>query len=82
MTAESDSLRQVNSVLASINRNLDAMYVKLGKVVVAAETVNEALSALPSPKQLDRLLAIAAQRVSVAANGPEQSPGDRSVSGN
>ena len=82
MTAAPDDLRQVDSLLASINRNLDAMYLKLGKIVVAAETVNEALSELPSPEQLDQLLAVTARRTSVAVDGLEQPPGDRSDSGN
>lgn len=81
MTTTSDDLLQVDRLLASINRNLDAMYVKLGKIVVAAETVNEALSEFPSPEQLDRLLAITAKPASVAVDGPEQSSGGVSAPG-
>ena len=75
MNAAPDDLCQVDRLLASINRNLDAMYVKLGKIVVAAETVNEAFSGFPSPEQLDRLLAIASQRPSGGVASSEQPPG-------
>ena len=37
---------------ARINQRLDAMFVKLGKIVVAVETVNEAASSMLSTEQL------------------------------
>jgi hypothetical protein len=43
-----DELREIDRLAAAINQRLDAMYAKLGKVVVAAETANEILTSLLS----------------------------------
>jgi len=51
-----EGLREIDRLAADINLRLDAMYAKLGKVVVAIETVNAAMEDLLTPGQLDRLL--------------------------
>jgi len=46
-----DKLREIDRLTLRINQQLETMFVRLGKVVVAAETANEALSGLLSTAQ-------------------------------
>ena len=46
-----DELREIDRLTVRINQQLDTMFVRLGKVVVAAETANEALTSLLSAVQ-------------------------------
>jgi len=41
-----EEFQEIDQMAQSINARLDAMYAKLGKIVVAVETVNEAVGNL------------------------------------
>jgi len=56
-------LREIKHLVGTINRQLDAAFVKLGRLVVAIETVNESYEQMPSKSQLEEV-AQTAERLS------------------